>query len=363
MDMARPEDDLIIERRGPLGILTLNRPKALNALSLVMIQGMDAILKQWADDPGVKAVVVTGAGERAFCAGGDIKAVYYAGSGSAPDLALAKRYFSDEYRLNRTMHHYAKPLVALMNGIVMGGGYGLAGQCRFRVACAASSYAMPEVGIGFFPDVGSAWHLARMPGKSGFCLGLSGMTVGAADMIYTGVATHFAAGLADLPRALGDALAAQPGSDAGQVIDAVLHRYAAVEAGGSLLADNADFIASVFAAETVEAVVAGLQQGIPDFARAVKDTIESRSPVSLKVTWAHLHKALRDRDFDETIGRDFHLVGRFIRRADYYEGIRAAVIDRDRQPQWRPGSLQEVDDVTVAAFFNGDGAVLAETAA
>jgi enoyl-CoA hydratase len=275
--MTDDQNDIIVEKRGGVGILTLNRPKALNALSYHMIRSVSDNITAWADDPSVRAIVIRGAGDRAFCAGGDIKAVYQAGTASPPVIELARRYFAEEYRLNHALYYYAKPVVALMNGIVMGGGYGLAGQCRFRVACENTQFAMPEVGIGFFPDVGSAWHLARMKGLVGIWLGLTGLTVGQADAGYTGVATHHckAVDMDAMPDRLAKALEDAPHSDAQDVIASFLNRITIPAQGVSELDENKALIAQVFAADSVETIIDNLKRTGSDKALSWASTIES----------------------------------------------------------------------------------------
>ena len=189
-----PDPNLLFERRGTTGIVTLNRPDALNALTLGMIRGIRQILKDCRADDGISEIVFVGAGDRAFCSGGDVKAVYQAGAGvQNPDekIALARVYFADEYRMNRELFHYPKKLVAVMDGITMGGGFGVAGPCRYRIATPKTVFAMPEVGIGFFPDVGSMHALTRCPDRIGHYLALTGNKITGEDMVASGLATHF----------------------------------------------------------------------------------------------------------------------------------------------------------------------------
>ncbi len=311
-------DELIIERHDAMGHITLNRPNALNALSSAMIDGLTITLKSWVDDPGIKTVTLSGEG-RAFCAGGDIKAVYNLG----PDRqGEAVEFFTREYALNRLMFHYPKPIVALMHGIVMGGGYGLAGQCRYRVAAPDCRFAMPEVGIGFFPDVGSAWHLARMPRRSGVCLGLTGMTVNAGDMLFTGAATHCVdpSGFAALKN----------DSDT----EAVLKTLLPVTPDKGELETHIALIENVFATDNVKTIKAALADSFDTFAKTVEAVMSSRAPRSLAITAQHMAQAERD-DFDTVIARDLDLARQALAGRDFYEGIRAVVVDRDRNPKWQ----------------------------
>jgi enoyl-CoA hydratase len=313
-------DELIIQRSHGMGHITLNRPNALNALSSAMIDGLTAILKEWASDPAIKTVTLSGAG-RAFCAGGDIKAVYHLG----PELqAEAAEFFTHEYALNRLMFHYEKPIIALMHGIVMGGGYGLAGQCRYRIAAPDCRFAMPEVGIGFFPDVGSAWHLSRMKRRSGFCLALTGMTVNAGDMLFTGVASHCID-----PAGFGD-LKSNPDTEA------VLKTLKPIKPEKGEVEANIDLIESVFTFDNLAETKASLAASNDPFAKTLESVMASRAPGSLAVTVRHLSLATQE-DFDMVIARDLDLAGKALAGHDFYEGIRAAVIDRDQSPEWKDG--------------------------
>lgn len=313
-------DELIIERRDGMGHITLNRPSALNALSSAMIDGLTATLKSWADDPAVKTVTLSGEG-RAFCAGGDIKAVYHLG----PDRqAEAAEFFTREYALNRLMFHYPKPVVALMHGIVMGGGYGLAGQCRYRVAAPDCRFAMPEVGIGFFPDVGSAWHLARMPRRSGICLGLTGMTVNAGDMLFTGVATHC------IDPSGFESLKTNPETES------VLKNLEPVRPEAGEIEIHISLIETIFASDMLADIKTALAASHDPFAKALETILASRAPRSLETTARHLAQAAQD-DFDTVIARDLDLARKALAGRDFYEGIRAAVVDRDRSPKWENG--------------------------
>lgn len=313
-------DELIIERSGGMGHISLNRPNALNALSSAMIDGLSAILKEWAVDSDVKTVTLSGEG-RAFCAGGDIKAVYHLG----PERqAEAAEFFTREYALNRLIFHYEKPIVALMHGIVMGGGYGLAGQCRYRIAAPDCRFAMPEVGIGFFPDVGSAWHLARMPRRSGICLGLTGMTVNAGDMLFTGVATHC------IDPSGFESLKTNPDTES------VLKNIQPVRPDIGEIETHIKLIETAFASDTLPDVKAALAASPDPFARSLEAILVSRAPRSLETTATHLAQAAQD-DFDTVIARDLDLARKALAGHDFYEGIRAAVVDRDRNPKWENG--------------------------
>jgi enoyl-CoA hydratase len=351
--MAIEADEIAVsvQPQGALGLITLNRPQALNALTWPMIRAIDVALTAWEFDSAIKAVAFTGAGDRAFCAGGDVKAAWHAGMALRRGEAGAQSpdgFFRDEYRLNRRLFHYPKPLIALMNGIVMGGGYGIAGQCRYRIACPRTVFAMPEVGIGFFPDVGSAWHLARMPSFSGFYLGVTGATIPVVDMVFTGTATHVQSDeeLRALPIALDRALAT------GRTLESALNN-STVEAPGRL-AMQRSAIEKIFSEKTIEGIVSGLESDGGDFAMETLDLILKRSPTSLHVTLRHLRQAANE-EFDAVIARDFQLAQRFMRDSDYYEGVRAVLIDRDGCPGWRPAALADVESKDIEALFQAQG--------
>ncbi len=362
------DDEIRAEKRHALGLIILNRPQTLNALSLEMIRIIGMALKNWEKDNEVKAVAIVGAGDRAFCAGGDIKAAYYAGMDvrrGQTDERVPVVFFAEEYMLNRAMHHYKKPVIALMNGIVMGGGYGLAAQCRFRVACEKSLFAMPEVGIGFFPDVGSAWHLARMPYRAGLCLGITGMAVGPSDMKFTGVATHYMPGgrFASLVGMLDDALGRQTSpANAIVAIEKVLESCSDPMDDLGDLEINAPMIERIFASRDVETILAALRADDSDYARELAQMMERRSPLSMKVAALHIQQAAR-AEFDDVIERDFILARRFLRGHDFYEGIKSTLITRDKSPGWIPESLKAAAPDIVESYFDYSGKSLDEMAA
>lgn len=345
MNASKLSDDVLRERNGAIALATLSRPKALNALSLNMIRAYDAALRSWAVDPSVGAVVLQGAGDRAFCAGGDIRAMYEAGQGS--DAPIHRDFFREEYVLNRRIHRFAKPHIALLNGITMGGGVGLSVHGSHRIATENSLFAMPETGIGLFPDVGGSYFLPRCPGETGMYLALTGQRLKAADMIHAGIATHY------VPSgALGDlkaALAALP-RDAGRSdTDDVLSRFAA-PAGMAPLAQYRPAIDRCFAAGSVEAMIEALAADGSAWAQATRQTILKMSPTSLKVTFRQIRHG-RDLDFEACMIMEYRMVQRFMARPDYFEGVRAAIVDKDQRPRWQPATLAEVGDADVDAYF------------
>lgn len=342
------DSGLIIEHRSGFGLITLNRPEALNALTLGMIRGIREVLAVWRDDPEIRAVVFRGAGNRAFCAGGDVKKVYEAGIGiDDPVLktTLARTYFADEYRMNRELFHYPKPTIAFMNGITMGGGFGVAGACKTRVATEKTVFAMPEVGIGFFPDVGSVYTLTRCPKRAGYWLGLTGASIGAADMMALGIATHYMNG---------DQLAAAFEQMIELEDPEFLDTLSETPGGaGAKLVPHLDMIEKLFSANTVEAIVESLSQSGDGFAAETGKIIASRSPTSLKLTLAYLDR-MHDASFDAVTAMDYRLAIRCMQGHEFYEGIRAALVDKDKSPRWQPGLLAEISDDVIENCFAED---------
>jgi enoyl-CoA hydratase len=339
------EPDILFERRGTAGLVTLNRPQALNAVTHAMVTALARQLTRWADDVAVTRVIVTAAGGRAFSAGGDLRALYELGRVGRYDEALA--FWRDEYRLNALIKRYRKPYVALIDGIVMGGGVGVAIHGSHRVAGDGFRFAMPEVGIGFFPDVGATWFLPRLPGEFGSFCALTGERLDPADAVAAGLATHRVAS-ARFPE-LADALCgAVP-------VDAVLGAFADLP-GDSALARHRPLIDRAFAGDRVEAILSALDReagggaGGAPFAAATAALIRTKSPSSLKIALAQLRRGC-ELDFDECMRTEFRIVSRLVHGHDFYEGIRAVIIDKDQAPRWRPSSLDAVDDAEVERHF------------
>ena len=332
---------LAIERRGGLCLVTLDRPQALNALTLPMIDGLAALLAAAAGDPGVAAVAIRGSGERAFCAGGDIRALYEARRAGS---SLTRDLYRHEYRLNREIAAFPKPYVALIDGIVMGGGVGVSLLGSHRVVGDRAIFAMPEAAIGFFPDVGAGWFLPRCPGRIGLYLGLTGARLGPADMLHAGLASHYvpSARLPALLDALPAAVAA-PGR-----LDACLAGFAE-SAGAPPLAQRRVAIDRHFAGGSVEAILAALEAAGEPWAAEAVAAIRQASPTSLKVTLRHLRSG--SADLAEVLRAEYRLSQHFVHDGDFFEGIRAAIIDKDRRPRWRPDRLEAVDEARVAGYF------------
>jgi enoyl-CoA hydratase len=351
-DASAPE--ILFERRGAAGIVTLNRPHALNAITHGMVRTLASKLVEWERDPAVTRVIVTAAGGRAFCAGGDIRALYDLGKAGRHDEALS--FWSDEYRLNAAIKRYRKPYVSLIDGIVMGGGVGVSIHGSHRVASDRYVFAMPEVGIGFFPDVGATWFLPRFPGELGAYCALTGERFGPADAIAAGAATHRVSSsrLPDLLEALCGAVP----------VDALLNAFAEPPGQGSI-AGHKPAIDRLFRGDRVEDIVAALDAeaaGGPEaaFAQAAAATIRTKSPTSLKIALRQLRRG-GALDFDECMRTEFRIVSRIIRGHDMYEGIRAVIVDKDQAPRWQPATLDAVSDAEVERHFAPLEAELGQT--
>jgi enoyl-CoA hydratase/carnithine racemase len=331
-------DEIRFERRGRIGIATLTRPRALNALTLGMVRGLAAALDAWEADASVSAVLVRGEG-RAFCAGGDIVQVYESrGSGNPP-----VGFFAEEYRLNARIARFAKPYVALIDGIVMGGGVGISGHGSHRVMTENALFAMPEVGIGFFPDVGGSHLLPRLGHHFGFYLGLTGNRIRYGDALWSGLATH------TIKAADQDAFAARL-AESGDP-DAVLAGFSSPAPRES---DQAvlDAIGRHFSKPSLAAIVASLEQaaGDDEFAAKTLATMRSRSPTSVNVAFREI-TAGAALSMDDCMRMEFRILNRMLAGHDFYEGIRAAVIEKGSVPAWKPASLEAVGEDAVDAYF------------
>lgn len=349
------DKELIAQKENGIVTVTLNRPEALNALTLEMIRLLSAALTRWEKDDAIRAIIFKGAGDRAFCAGGDVKAVYAVGMqyrrGLADERSISL-FFAEEYRLNRQLFHYKKPLFALMDGITMGGGFGIAGPCRYRIATEKTILAMPETIIGFFPDVGSTWFLSRCPGEAGAYLALTGNSIRTGDAVWSGMATHFIPS-GSIPGFI-EALE--------EDIEDGLKQFSAAPDRKGEAQENRQCIDECFGHYTVEDILAALHKNKSAWAKGTAATLESRSPVSLKVSLAHLRRA-KAEDFDTIIARDFILAQHFMKGHDFYEGVRAALVDKDKLPQWVPARLSDVTEAEVDKYFHPAALELDERAA
>jgi enoyl-CoA hydratase len=348
-------DEIVVGRNGGLATLTINRPQALNALTLDNYRRFDPALRAWEADPSVHAVVVRGAGERAFCAGGDVRAVYEAGRGISGDRDLTAVFFREEYELIRRIHHFPKPYIAIIDGITMGGGAGISVNGAYRIATERTLFAMPETGIGLFPDVGATRFLNRCPGHLGRYLGLTGARLNGEEALYCGFATHLAKheGIEELLGELGR-VRWQPGYEHSRV-ELDPGRFAVDSAPGPLAALQpaidrcfaGDSVEAIFEALAAEASGGGAYAGWAEETQAI---LLTKSPLSLKITLRQLTIG-RDYDLDAALALEYRLTQHCMAGHDFYEGIRAMLIDRDRKPQWRPASLPEVTDSMVDAYF------------
>ena len=343
--VLNPTSDILFERRGVAGIVILNRPQALNAVTHAMVRALADKLAGWAEDDAVTRVIVTAAGTRAFSAGGDLRTIYELGRTGRYDEALT--FWWDEYRLNALIKRYRKPYVALIDGVVMGGGAGISVHGSHRVAGDAFRFAMPEVGIGFFPDVGATWFLPRLPGEIGTYCALTGDRLDAADGLCCGIATHRigSARFADLIEALCGAVP----------VEAVLAAFAEPAEAG-VVSRQRPSIDRLFKADRAEDILADLDASaaLPgvdgDFARSAAAIIRTKSPLSLKLALALLRRG-RTLGFDECMGMEYRVVSRVVRGHDFYEGIRAVIIDKDQAPHWRPSALEAISEAEVERHF------------
>ena len=336
------EPEVLLEQRGRIGLITLNKPKALNALSLSMIHTIAPRLESWARDDSVEVVVIQGAGEKAFCAGGDIRDLY---EGRGTDFGPT--YCASEYALNVLIHTYPKPYIALMDGVTMGGGVGMSVHGSHRVVSDRVLFAMPETGIGLFPDIGASWFLPCCPGEIGMYLGLTGQRLRAADTLYAGIGdVHVPADRNDdLLVALVDAATLD-----GDGIAAILRDYA-VDPGDASLAAHREAIDRCFAGDSVEDILARLAAEDSDWARGQIETLATKSPTALKVTFRQLRLGARIESIADIMAMEYRIADRSFRGHDLFEGIRAVVIDKDGAPEWDPATLDAVSDADVDEYF------------
>lgn len=345
-------EDLVIEtevRRG-LGILTLSRPAALNAITLPMVRQMHAVLRAWMADPSVSAVLLRGAGEKAFCAGGDIRAIYDSFKAGNDEYM---RFFAEEYALDHAIATFPKPCVALMDGYVMGGGMGLAQGCAVRIVTERTRMAMPEVGIGYFPDVGGSYFLPRLPGSLGLYLGLTGVQIRAADALYSRLA-DLQLTSADIEKAI-DALADADWSlSPADAVASALVAMLVPAADDAPLASARQAIDQHFSQAGVPAILQSLQgEQRPEHLAWAQETLavmQARSPIAMSVTWEQLQRGAT-MSLAECLAMELEMDRRWLPRGDLVEGVRALLVDKDRKPRWNPAALADVDQALVDSFF------------
>jgi enoyl-CoA hydratase len=332
--------DVIVLIEGAVGRLTLNRPQALHALTTDMCRTITEALVTWLDNPIVKLVLIDHSGERGFCAGGDIRMLAESGAG---DGAAAREFFFEEYRLNHLLFEYPKPVVAIMDGVTMGGGVGLSAPARYRVATERTTYAMPETGIGLFPDVGGGWFLPRMPGHIGLWLALTGARIKAADCELIGMATDFMeSGKVEAFKA---ALIADPAA-----VETLLTEYEG-DAGRPTIAQHQDEIDRIFGHDSVEAIVAALEAAGTDWAREQLKVFSTKSPQTLKVAFRQLKLGGQAKSFAQNMAMEYRIGARVVQRPDFIEGVRAVIVEKDNAPKWAPATLEGVSEAVLDEIF------------
>jgi enoyl-CoA hydratase len=332
------ESDIASRVDGAVGFVTLNRPKAINSLNQSMVDGLRAVLTAWEHDNAISAVVLSGAGERGLCAGGDVVAIYHS---ARADGAEARRFWHDEYLMNGQIGRFPKKYVALMDGIVMGGGVGVGAHANTRVVTETSKVAMPEVGIGFIPDVGGAYLLSRAPGSLGLHAALTGAPFSGADAIALGFADHY------VPHAKLDALRQAIAADG---VESAVAAHA-VEPPASQLAAQRDWIDHCYAGDTLADIVAALRGHDAGPANDAANLIATRSPIALSVTLEAVRRAAKLDTLEDVLAQDYRVSSASLRSHDLVEGIRAQLVDKDRNPKWSPASLSQVSAADVEAYF------------
>jgi len=333
-------DEIIARAEGAVGRISLNRPGALHALNTAMCAAITQALLAWREDPAIALVLIDHTGERGFCAGGDLRMMAASGAG---DGAEARRFFFTEYRMNALLMAYPKPVCVIMDGVVMGGGAGIALPCRYRVASERTRFAMPETGIGLFPDVGGGWHLPRLPGETGMWLALTGARIGPEDCLALGVATHHAPGesLSALKAAIiGDPLA----------IEAHLARLGE-DPGAAALAEHRACIDAAFGLGSVEAILEALSEDGSPFALDQQAELMRKSPQALKVAHRQLALGRGRATFEDEMAQEYRIAARVVQSHDFIEGVRAVIIDKDQAPVWSPATLAGVSEAMLNAIF------------
>ncbi|MFT0891907.1 enoyl-CoA hydratase/isomerase family protein [Pseudochelatococcus sp. G4_1912] len=340
-----PDALVLIGQSGTLGRIHLNRPKALNSLTLDMIRIIADALHRFEDDDGISAVLITGEGDRAFCAGGDIRALYDGG----PDNTEAGRIFwREEYLINAHIKRFRKPYIAYMDAITMGGGVGVSAHGSHRVVTERTRLAMPETGIGFFPDVGGTWLLSRGKDEIGTYLALTGEQINGADAIQAGLADFFVP-TASLS-ALTQRLSALPATARADAVTEVINSVTSfIEPGPVAL--HEDEINAAFSFDTMDGIIAALTAVRSEFAQKTLATLQTRSPTSLKLTLKMLRLARHDITLEETLEREYAAGAAVLIGHEFYEGVRAAIIDKDRNPQWNPATLDAVSESALDRYF------------
>ena len=331
-------DEVIVRVEGAVGRLTLNRPRALNALTTRMCTLISDALLKWESDPAVRLVLIDHAGERGFCAGGDIRLIQQSGAG---DGVEARAFFAAEYRMNDLLHRYAKPTVVIMDGLTLGGGVGVSAPCRHRVATERTAWAMPEGDIGLYPDVGAGWYLPRLPGHVGAYLALTGARMKGGDCLHLRLATSYTP--SDKVEAMKAALV-----ESGDLT--VIDRFAEEPGPAAVDAQRAD-IDRLFSADAVEAIEAALAADGGDWASAQLATMRKKCPTTQKVSLRLIEAGARRPSFTDEMAAEYRVSCRMVHRHDFIEGVRALIIDKDNSPRWEPATLAEVTDLMLDEIF------------
>ncbi|XP_033965803.1 3-hydroxyisobutyryl-CoA hydrolase, mitochondrial [Pseudochaenichthys georgianus] len=352
MMSSQVDSGVLLEKVGCAGVITLNRPKALNALNMPMVQHIYPQLKKWESDNETDIVIIRGAGGKAFCAGGDIRAVTEAGKVGDP---LAEDFFREEYTLNHAIGTCRKPYIALIGGITMGGGVGLSVHGRFRVATEKTLFAMPETAIGLFPDVGGGYFLPRLQGQLGLFLALTGFRLKGRDVQRAGVATHFVESekIPELEKELVD-LKSPSAEDVSRVLDSYQNQSALGADKPFVLEQHMSDIDRLFSSSSVEGIVQNLKADGSEFANTQAKMLSRMSPTSLKITYRQL-QAGAALSLQDVLVMEYRLSQACMRGCDFYEGVRSVLIDKDQNPKWNPSTLEEVSEESVEQCFSSLG--------
>jgi enoyl-CoA hydratase len=332
--------DVITRVEGKVGRIRLNRPKAIHALTRDMCSAMIAALLPWREDPAVQAVMIDHAEGRGFCAGGDIVMLARSGAG---DGAEARAFFHEEYRLNHLLFTYAKPTIAFMDGITMGGGVGISQPCKYRVATENTRFAMPETAIGLFPDVGGGWYLPRLPGRTGHFLALTGARLDGAECLELGLATHYMQTLA-----LDDLKARILGNP--ERIDELLEEFS-TPPPPARIESSLPLIDRLFASDDFEEILAALEEDGSGWAKTELATLRSKSPQACKVSLRLLYDGERVQDFGHEMRQEYAVATRVVQRHDFVEGVRALLVDKDNRPRWEPATPEGVTEHLIDTIF------------
>lgn len=333
-------DEVLLTSEGAVGRIRLNRPKALHALTHTVCAAINPQLLAWASDPAVKLVMIDHTEGRGFCAGGDIRML---ADSAAQDGKAARAFFFEEYRMNHQLFTYAKPIVAFMDGITMGGGVGISQPARYRVATENTRLAMPESGIGLFPDVGGGWYLSRLPGQMGKFLALTGAQLRGADCAALGLATHYVA--SEKLDALKAALVARPDD-----VEVVLAEFAETAPPAPVLEHQAE-IDRLFAADTLEVIRDALAADSSEFAQKQSQILATKSPLTCKVSLEQLRRGAAMTDFADEMRMEYAVGSRIIAYPDFVEGVRAVIVDKDNAPRWNPACAEDISDTTIETIF------------